>query len=332
MKKILLCAISVMILSLSACTTEDNNEPPIETMAWKELECYADEKNSLRNSNLLNGGYLTYDEVGNIYFVDGNNGGIYVSEQDGKNKRQISAQSAKALQLENDWLYCTVEEGLKRIHILTGEEQFIYDGKHGEAILAKEKIYLDSPEGFISMDLDGNNKAILRNAPPSLASYTAGGDFWLGTAYDGENVKYYVEGHLYAYDEENDKVMYIEDGCWYPLLAGNWLSTFGSKTGTRYVWNLTTDEIVDLNIYAQKAVSDGKELYYVRVGNGFVGLYCWDGSEAEEIWRMEGANVCDEIYLTPENVYILPKVAYEGLVTTQLWYYNRTTGKTGQIY
>ena len=43
---------------------EKPTKMPAEAKGW-----YADEKTSIRNSNLLNGGYLTYDEDGNIYGV-----------------------------------------------------------------------------------------------------------------------------------------------------------------------------------------------------------------------------------------------------------------------
>ncbi len=311
------------------------NQPDIpagtEIVDWTELACYADEKTSLRNSNLLNEGYLTYDEKGNIYFVDMNIGGIFSCERDGKNRRQLSPQNASALQIEGDWLYFAAE-GVKRIHILTGEEQVIYDQDCGETVIKDNRIYVNSPEGFISMELDGSNKKILRDQSLTLASYTMAENTWLGIAYEGENVEYFLEGHLYAYDEANKKTISIMEGCWYPLLAGNWLSTFGSLTGKRYVWDLETDERFDLNIYAQKVVSNGENLYYVRVENGVTIVYRWNGGEAEEIWHVQDANQCNFLYLTPDALYILPKISVGGKTVTQLLYYDLETSGTGQVY
>ncbi len=310
---------------------DEENSEKYEKLDWTKLDCYADLETSLRNSNLSNEGYLTYDEEGNIYFVDMNIGGIFTCERDGKNRRQLSSKNASALQIEGDWLYF-VSGGVERIHIFTGEEQVIYDTACGEAVIKDSRIYVNSPEGFISMDLDGSNKTILCDQSLTLASYAVAENMWLGTAYEGENAEYFVKGHLYAYDEANDKMMHIMDGCWFPLLAGNWLSTFGSLTGTRYVWNLETDEMFDLNVYAQKAVSNGENLYYVRSNSGLIIVYQWNGGEAEEIWRLQDANLCNYIYLTPDMLYILPRVSSGGKSVNQLWYYDLETGETGQVY
>ena len=370
MKKSVLCFVAAMLLLYGACAAESDKgnsslltevaqqtdltefseqpaatespveptkqpepaEPQVEAEAWTELTCYADLKTSLRNSNLLNDGYLTYDEEGNIYFVDKNKGGIFVSGQNGENIRQICEQTAEALQIEGEWLYCKVQGVLMRIHIHSGEEQVVYEGPHGAVMLTGERIYLDAPEGFLSLNLDGADKLILREGAPTLTSYVAGEKFWLGVAYDDINVKYFMEGHLYAFDEGRDTVLHIEDGCWYPVLAGNWLSVFGPNTGTRYVWNLETDEKTDLKAYAQRVVCNGEELFYIDIGSENATVYCWDGSETKEIWSVEGVSYCENLFLTPEALYIMPKVTVDKKTVTQLWYYELETGKTGQVY
>lgn len=313
--------------------TESLTSTPEETemMAWTELTCSADKKTSLRNSNLLNEGYLTYDENGNIYFVDMNIGGIFVSDGGGNDRRQLSMKNARDLQIEGEWLYCAMEDGLKRIHIHTGEEEVLYDAPYGEGMLADGKIYLNAEEGFIALDLEGKNKVVVRGKQPELVSYTGGTGFWLGTAIDGENMTYYLEGHLYGYDETTNKLSYMEKGCWYPLLAGHWLSVFDSVEGSRYVWNLETDEEVNLDVYAQKVVSDGTDLYYTR-SSADTFVYRWNGCEAEEIMCIEKTGRCDYIYLTPEALYILPIVNMNGKTLTQLWFYELETGQIGQIY
>lgn len=305
---------------------EKPTKMPAEAKGW-----YADEKTSIRNSNLLNGGYLTYDEDGNIYFADMNIGGIFVSDKDGKNRRQFSEQTARGMQIEGEWLYCIMEEGLKRVHIQTKEEEVLYDKLFGEVILANEKLYLNSAEGFISLDLDGSNKSLVRENTPALVSFAAGEDIWLGTAIDGENVQYFMEGHLYSFKEATGELSYVSANCQYPLLAGKWLSVFDLSTGTRQVWDLETDEKFDLGVYAQKAVSDGTNVYYAWNG-GITTIYRWNGSEAEEIWRMENIKNMQYSYLTPETLYLMPEVYQDGKKMHQLWYYELETGKTGQIY
>lgn len=321
-------------------TLSSKNQPDIpagaEIVDWTELACYADEKISLRNSNLLNSGYLTYDEDGRIYFVDMNIGGIFASDRDGKNRRQLSREKATALQLEGEWLYYGTEEGIKRLHTKNGKSELVYDGIYGEFVLSGEKIYINATingvGGFYAMELDGSNVVLLRNQAPTLASYTTGDKFWLGIAYKEEDVWHYREGYLYGYDEEENKLIYIANGRWFPLLAGNLLSTFGVLNGTRHVWNLETKEEYDLGVYAQNVVSDGENLYYVVKGYEFVAINCWNNGETKEILRTEESNYCDYLSLTPDMLYFSPKVYETGKTVTQLWYYDLESGETGQVY
>jgi len=144
-------------------------------------------------------------------------------------------------------------------------------------------------------------------------------------------VQYFLEGHLYSFKEATGELSYVSANCQYPLLAGKWLSVFDLSTGTRQVWDLETDEKFDLKVYAQKAVSDGKNIYYAWNG-GITVIYCWNGSEAEEIWRMENIKNLQYSYLTPEVLYLMQDVYQDGKKMYQLWYYELETGKTGQIY
>ena len=116
MKKTLFGVGILLLVFLCACTTQENSENPVmtptvtvtptntpvatpttglkptqipeelqefneyiadmETADWMDLDIYADKETSIRNSNRLNYGYVTYDEAGQIYFVDKNNGDL----------------------------------------------------------------------------------------------------------------------------------------------------------------------------------------------------------------------------------------------------------------
>ena len=45
-----------------------------------DIESYVNKEDSIRNSNLLNYGFLTYDSEGNIYYVNENDSKIYRSD------------------------------------------------------------------------------------------------------------------------------------------------------------------------------------------------------------------------------------------------------------
>lgn len=317
---------------------EELNLEAFDKLAWTELTCFTDEETSLRNSNLQNAGYLTYDEADSIYFVDMNIGGIFVSDWNGKNRRQLSQDAATALQVEGEWLYYTTAEGIKRIHMQSGEAEVIYDGTYGEFMLSGEKVYINgvinNQGGFYVMEPDGSNITLVRENDPQMVSYVVGDGFWLGTIAHENDISRFLEGHLFGFDEAENRLFYINSDSWYPLLAGNWLSTFDLNTASRHVWNLETDEEVDLEVYAQKAVSDGKNLYYVDSNEIGAYIYRWNGSKSEMIWQMDGVSTSsgDYLYLTPEALYYLPKVKVDKKYVHQLWYYDLETGEIGQVY
>ncbi len=313
-------------------TAEELHPEEFEKMDWRNLTCFADEKTSLRNSNLLNEGYVTYDDAGNIYFVDMNIGGVFASDKDGKNRRQLSQDTARSLQVEDDWLYYLQEAGIKRINIKTGEDELVYEGACGEFEIVDGKLYVSASGRFYVMEPNGSGRKLLREQKPLLVSYSAGKEFWLGTVAHDTEVSWFMEGYLFGYDVTKDALYYVEKGCWYPLLAGNWMSTFDLDTATRCVRNLETGEETDLGVYAQKAVSNGKQLYYVERYGTNTHIYCWNGTKEEKIMEIAGGNPLDFLYLTPHKLYCLAKVRVDMKTVYQLLYYDLETGETGKVY
>ncbi len=379
MKKAVIYLSMMALIALCACTTRENNEKPImtptatvvpteaiptntprptptpsakdiedayinslESMDWTELTCYADEATSIRNSNLLNYGCLTYDGEGNIYYVERNSGGIYVSKEKGEDSRLIYEDKDVFgwLQLCGDWLYYSTKNTVvKRIHLVTGEVEQVLEERSGQFIIEDGKLYSD--RGYV-YDLDGKNKETLpKFAEAGLFYPSRGNNFWICSAL-GKYKKYY-QSYLIQYDGQNMKVLNQRGG--FPLLAGTYLSTIHPETNLRRVWNLETKEEFNFNAWTdQTVVSDGTDFYYketkvfdstLEEGEIWPGLdtciYHWDGEKTEAIWMIKSDNLY-EMYLTPTVLYCMPQMKIDGKGGYHLVYYDLETGETGVIY
>ncbi len=381
MKKIFLCISALAFAVLCACTAKENNEKPImtptpiptvvpteaiptntprptptpsakdiednyinslESMDWTELTCYVDEATSICNSNLLNYGCLTYDEEGNIYYVERNSGGIYVSKGKGEDSRLIYEDKDVFgwLQLYGDWLYySTNHAAVKRIHLVTGEVEQVLEEHSGQFIIDNGKLYSD--RGYV-FDLDGKNKETLQGFEEAGIFYPSRGNgFWICSALG--KYKKYNQAYLIQYDGQNLKVINQRGGL--PLLAGTYLSTINPETNLRRVWNLETKEEFNFNAWTdQTVVSDGKNFYYketkvfdptLEEGESWPGLdtciYHWDGEKTEAIWMIKSDNLY-EMYLTPTVLYCMPQMKIDGKGGYHLLYYILETGETGVIY
>lgn len=307
----------------------------LDTLDLAKLDCYADVETSLRNSNLLNYGYVTYDEDGHIYFTDTNIGksGIFVSDVYGENLKMLSEDTAVYMQFKDGWLYyCGAEQGIKRLQVETGKEEWIYEEPCGEFVLKGEKLYINASEGFCRTNLDGSEKEILRQSGEmQIVCYTEGQGMWFGNAISDTDASWFWNGYLTVYSEADEKTYYVGDNATYPLLAGNWLSVVSKDSVSRKVWNLETQEVTDLDMYAMRAVSDGSNLYCAnRHGFGFT-IYKWDGSKTEELFEIE-AEELEYMYLTDKALYYLPTVIEDNKRVQQLWYYDLESGETGKIY
>lgn len=324
---------------------QENQES--EGYDWRMFTCYTDANTSIRNSNLLNYGYLTYDEKGNIYFVDKNTGGIYASDCYGANKRLLSEDSGFDLQIAGEWLYYnSAAGGIKKIHIETGKVEQVYEAQCGEFILSGNRSYINSGEGFFSTDFDGSNKEIITwidalddtneeiaegRENLELANFSTNDSLWLGNLISGTDVTWFLKGYIICYDEENKEATVLQQRGMYPLLAGHMISVVDMETNTRHVWNVETGEDIDLEINAHRVVSDGETIYYLKNHYPVYSLYGWNGGREEEIFSTEAENI-EFTYLTPNVFYWLAKVKTNGKSTQQLGYYDLKTGKNGVIY
>lgn len=298
---------------------------------WAQLSLHADEATSLQNSNLLNDGFLTWDGAGKIYFVDPSGSGIYVSGMLGEEKRLFSEETGRALQVADGWLYFKSDEGgIKRIQCDTGKAEVIREETCGEIYVANGMLYINGEEGFCRTELDGTDKVILRETSPDMVSYTTAGNYWIGNAINDVDAEWFWKGYLLVYDEESARISLIKEGAAYPLIAGNWLSVFDVNTVTRHVWDMETGEDIDLGVYAQKAVSDGKALYYTTVKSPNSLLCKWDGKESQTLFTAETEAVT-HLYLTGDTLYWLQTIIVEEQKVQEWWYYELKTGEAGKL-
>lgn len=323
--------------------------PAIETLAmaylnslsrvsWTGLDSSLNSDSSIRNSNLLNYGLLTYDTEGNIYYSKEYERGIYRCTSKGEDRYLISEEQGDCLQVKSGWLYYRNKKDkcIYRISMATGMSEQIFDSACVEFIIGNESIMIDALDKVYCMDLDGNNKEML--AAPSeinLFTFTSSTDFWLSNAGAG-TTDIYNKGYLFKFDGKNVEVLKERGN--FPLLAGNYLSVVNPTTLERHIWNLDNNKDVALGVRTEKAVvSDGTIFYYAGPGemnNEQYGtrIYYWDGTKSEELLIVDGAVSIYHMFLTPEKLYYLPHVK-EGLRTiSQLWYYDLETGETGQVY
>jgi len=404
MKKTLFGVEILLLVILCACTTKENNEKPVmtptatvtptstpmatpttglkptqipeelqefneyieemETADWMDLDIYADKETSIRNSNRLNYGYVTYDEAGQIYFVDKNNGDLYVSDYNGANKRLICQTGDKHtgfLWVNGEWLYfSTQRSAVKRVHLKTGEIEQLTEELMGQYYMKGEKLYTTRQSGeyrLCAMDLDGSNKEVIdatlnytyipMYSEKYMLSEIAA---WWGTGMQTKSNLF--EGHLMLYNGEK-KILLNQRGS-FPLIAGNYIcfsdpgNIRNALTTKTRVWNLETKEEIVLGSYVNKnIVSDGETIYFAKVKVGWEYIdweagekspdemrtffYKWDGGEPELIWILDTQNT-DNIFLTPKALYAMPNPKVDGKWTYQLWYYDLETGESGQIH
>lgn len=384
MKNIVLYVSMIALTVLCACTTKDNNEKPImtptpevtctpeptntpgptptpseeqlaeqraeaylaglPTMDWMELECYVDEEASRRCSNLLNVGGLTYDEEGNIYFINeddhlaGINSGIYVSDYNGDNRRLFCEDAGNWLQIEGDWLYYNSNEcGIDRVNILSGEREHLYDSECGEFFCDGEHLVINSPEGVVITDMEGNYiKLLFPKEETGVSNLTPGNGFWLSNGYLSflidKDISLYKKGYLIKYDGEN--VILLNQRGTDPLMVGKYLSVQDPESYLRYVWNIETGEEFTMAVpyTGSVVVSDGKEFYCKKLTYKDVRIYRWKEAELEELVRLDGASAVDYMYLTPKALYYVAQMKENGKFGYHLMYYDLETGETGVIY
>ena len=321
----------------------------VEKISWTELEVAVDEEISRHNSNFLNYGYLTYDEAGNIYYMDlNNNHNIYVSDYRGENKRLLGEDYNNAgwMRVDGDWLYLATENtAILRLNVATGEVQQLAEEYSGHFRLENSKLYWEDKrdsKGFRAMNPDGESLELLQDTSEfSTGFYSLGNDFWIAEA----DVKATKTDEKYIAVIDKDNLRILKEKGIAPLVAGSYISVVDPETQQRHIWNLKTKEDFNLDVRTdQTIVSDGTTFYYKELkydttasntgkesATCFHVVYQWDGETTKEIWRISSVDLY-HMYITPMGLYFLPQVNENGRYQYQLWYYEFETENIFQIY
>ena len=328
----------------------------LERMDISELNAFVDQEHSIRNSNLLNYGYVTYDKDGNFYYIDQNTDEIYVSDYNGENKRLICQTNGDIfgwMQVAGEWLYYnTSKTAIMRVHIETGEVETVMEEFSGDFIIEGDKIYTGL-HGLFVTDLDGKNTEAVDDTLQYCYLPTYSNGYGISNI---ANLKLMWKGYLLVFDGESTKV--LKQRGVYPLLAGNYLcmSDAGNVRDltTKFrVWNLKTNREYELGNYAdQTVVSDGETIYFSRDGYNNQSGRTWNGEELrsdkmytfffrwkepmkepELFWILtEANNGIYNIFLTPWAIYAEDSEYKDGKLAYTLFYYVLETGETGRVY
>lgn len=317
-------------------TGNDNDTmDSVEVIDWRDLEIHVDEVLSMQNSNRLNWGYLTVDEEGKIYYVDFKEGVVFRSGQTGDGKEVFYEGVGTNLLVSGEHLYLKNEEKkLIRIQRDSGETECIWNEACGEFLILQDMIYINTSNGLVKTNLDGNGSEKLREAETGVTAITGAGDMSLiYNTIMGEDAAYYLEGNLFGLIE--GKEYFIDDKVLYPLVAGKWISVYDLGTNTRHVWNTGTGTDTDLEEFAQQASSNGNQIYFVKDCVGEFQVLTWNGIETRELFSItkEGKELevptnC-YLYLTEEYLYWIKRIGYEPECS---WgYYKLADGQMGML-
>lgn len=309
----------------------------LEKLDVMEMGLYADEEQSMRNSNQLNSGYLAADGEGNIYYVDFAENAIFKCGPEGENKELLYQGTGTYLYAENGYLYAEEIEDKKnydsniiRINVQTKEE-LLYENSCAEITILQDVLYTNIA-GFSFIRLNEQDKDITILSEISAVFFNSDGRYLLYNMVN-ENSKFlFQRGYLLAWDTETETNYFVESKMIFPLLAGNWLSYFDLRTNTRHVLDMETGADTDLTVYIQRAASDGHKLYWVQQEIGSFQIMQWDGKEIQELLKVEGeADKYGDVflYLTDDHLYWMLETKF--LEEAKWGYYRFSDGKTGSL-
>lgn len=310
----------------------------LEKLDLMDMGLCADEEQSMYNSDLLNFGYLTTDEEGNVYFMDETQQAIFMCGPEGENKELLYEGNGGNLHASNGYLYFVLysvegdfealcSDSIVRIDVNTKEAEVLYENPCGQ-ILTMQDILYSNDCGLISMELEEPDREISRLSEIECMFLNTDGRYLLYN----ESSLAYERGYLLAWDIETKTNYFVGSKIAYPLLIGSWFSYFDLSTGTRHVLDLETGIDTDLGYYIQHAVGDGNKLYWPKQTTGSFQIMLWDGQEVQEFLTVEGKEgVYGDVvlYLTEDYLYWM----FESKIFVEAdWgYYRFSDGKMGRL-
>lgn len=293
--------IPLMISCMMLSAYDNRNTDKKGNGGAEEIAFSLDEEESIRNSNLARFGYLTATDDGRIYYTQLDKNAIYVAKGDGSGQKQICDEAGMCLQVEGDYLYYrSCQGGIRRIHTESYEVETLIEENTGEFIIEDGLIYINAPGGFTVYSLDGIKQEVLFDDYEPVLINSSGEAFWFMRV-SGEDISVFLEGYLMMYHMEKEEVCTIAENVRFPLLSGSYLCYVDTNTWSRRILDTGTGEQVDLGIYAESAVGNGKDLYFVNNR----AIMHWDGERLALFQELEkNAGITSYLYLSKEYLYL----------------------------
>ncbi len=310
----------------------------LEKLDLMDMGLYADKEQSMYNSDLLNFGYLTTDEEGNVYFFDEAQQAIFMCGPEGENKELLYEGIGGSLHVSNGYLYFVLysvegdfaafcSDSIVRIDVNTKEAEVLYENPHGEILIIQDILY-SSDYGLISMKLEEPDGEFTRLSEIGCVYLNTDGRYLLYNESSLVNKR----GYLLAWDIETGTNYFVESKIAFPLLTGSWFSYLDFSTSTRHVLDLETGTDIDLGYSIQHAVGDGNKLYWANQTTGSFQIMLWDGEEVQEFLTVEGKEgVYGDVFLYLTEDYLYWMFESEIFKEADWGYYHFLDGKTGRL-
>lgn len=267
----------------------------------EEISFSLNEEESIQNSNLARFGYLTATGDGRIYYTQLDENAIYVANGDGSGQKQICDEAGMCLQVEGDYLYYrSYQGGIRRIHTESFKVETLIEENTGEFIIENGLIYINAPEGFTVYSLDGTKQEVLFDEYEPVLINSSGENVWFMRS-SSDDISVFLEGYLMIYNLENKELHTFAENVRFPMLSGSYLSYVDTNTWSRRILDTSTGEQIDLGIYAESAVGNGKDLYFVNNR----AIMHWDGERLVVFQELEkNAGITSYLYLSEEHLYL----------------------------
>ncbi|MBP3617203.1 MAG: DUF5050 domain-containing protein [Lachnospiraceae bacterium] len=218
-------------------------------------------------ANLLALGYICENE-GMLYYKDLNHEGyLCVSKPDGTDKRVLSKDSPRAIQVVGDYIYY-IDDGIqsntynriKRVHKDGIEAEVLGEERAGSILVTEKGIFFNEVDYIGRMELDGSGTDIVFKRED-------GGDFGWFCIYGDSIITGGVSGgaKIEAVKLDGSEAVTLYNGAMYPQISGETLF-FLKGTGNMSAVSLATGEEKEWKgTYGLRSVFFNGKLYYTNM-------------------------------------------------------------------
>jgi len=216
--------------------------------------------------NLLAQGYVCEHE-GKVYYQDFNHEKyLCVMNPDGTDKRVITEEVPRAIQVVGDYIYYIVDDAessyynrIKRVKKEGGEAELLGNERAGSMLVTKEGIFFTGGDGIMWMEADGSKEEtlVVSDGTRDYGWLCIYGDSIISGGVLGEK-------SLRAVKLDGGDEVTLYDGFMYPQIDGDKLYCAG-KQGKLTEISVTTGEQRTWNsVYVNRSVCYDEKLYYTN--------------------------------------------------------------------